>query len=116
MVEAHGWCDLWQGDAPWRRRGSSRKKSDKSSRTATINDEWLTAAEAAEYLKLSECTVRDWGTDPNDDFPPGCKLKPDRRARRLWNRRELDEWVASRPRHIPQGHGRLKSEPAPEAA
>ena len=33
-----------------------------------------------------------------------------------WFEEEIDSWVAGRPRHIPQGHGRMKSEPTPEAA
>ena len=32
-----------------------------------------------------------------------------------WFEEEIDGWVASRPRHIPQGHGKPKGEPAPEA-
>ncbi len=33
-----------------------------------------------------------------------------------WDENEVEDWRASRPRRIPQGHGKPKDEPAPEAA
>ncbi len=33
-----------------------------------------------------------------------------------WLEEEIDEWIASRPRRVPQGHGATKNELASEAA
>ena len=55
-------------------------------------------------------------------FPAPINLSEDGGPQLGWHEDEIDEWVSARPRHVPQGHGRPKSEgngdtsPAPETA
>ena len=55
-------------------------------------------------------------------FPAPINLSEDGGPQLGWLEEEVDDWVAARPRHVPKGHGRPKSEatvstsPAPKTA
>ena len=67
-------------------------------------------AQVRERAGLSRATV--YRRMRKGEFPSSIDLGNGQLG---WFEEEVDEWVASRPRHIPQGHGRMKSEPAAEA-
>ena len=41
-------------------------------------------------------------------FPAAVNLSEDGGPQLGWYEEEVDDWVAARPRHVPQGHGRPK--------
>ena len=75
----------------------------------------LRFAEVRERTGLSRATV--YRRVRAGTFPTPLDLGSGQGHHQLgWLADEVDQWVAARPRHVPQGHGRAKTEAQPEAA
>ena len=68
----------------------------------------LRFAQVAAKTGLSRATV--YRRIRAGTFPTPLNLSEDAGPQLGWIEEEVDEWVAARPRHMPQGHGRSKSE------
>ena len=62
------------------------------SEVRSVNKEWLTTTDVAEYLNLSRAALyRVIKSD--EDFPKGYSIL---KTKRLWKKKELDDWVSTK--------------------
>ncbi len=68
----------------------------------------LRFAQVREKTGLSRATI--YRRIRAGTFPVPINLSADNIPQLGWIEEEVDAWVAERPRHVPQGHGRSKAE------